>query len=100
VNETTGELTIQLDKPLQSAFNQPSKFYAPSDELLEQQEEESTTTDYYVIKVCKHLLDNADRVSVKKDIMAHIALNNNGNNTTPFMDRLSHAVIKETSKNL
>ncbi|CAF1415212.1 unnamed protein product [Adineta steineri] len=100
VNETTGELTIQLDKPLQSAFNQPSKFYAPSDELLEQQEEESTTTDYYVIKICKHLLDNADRVSVKKDIMAHIALNNNGNNTTPFMDRLSHAVIKETSKNL
>jgi len=36
VNQTTNELTIQLDKPLQTAFNQPSKFYAPSDDVSEE----------------------------------------------------------------
>ncbi|CAF5146218.1 unnamed protein product, partial [Rotaria magnacalcarata] len=34
VNQTTGELTIQLDKPFQTVFDQPSKFYAPSEEQL------------------------------------------------------------------
>ncbi len=54
---------------------------------------------YYAKKICKHLLDNAVRVSGKKEkIMAHVASNNNGN--TPFMDRMTHAVIKETSKSL
>ena len=32
VNQTTGELTIQLDEPLQTVFSQPSKFYAPLEE--------------------------------------------------------------------
>jgi hypothetical protein len=37
--------------------------------------------------------------------MAHVASNNNNGNrnlptTTPFMDRLTHGVIKETSKSL
>jgi hypothetical protein len=36
--------------------------------------------------------------------MAHVASNNNGNKnlttTTPFMDPLTHGVIKETSKSL
>jgi hypothetical protein len=36
VNQTTNEVTIQLDKPLQTAFDQPSKFYAPLDDLSEQ----------------------------------------------------------------
>jgi hypothetical protein len=40
----------------------------------------------------------------KKSLMARVVTNSNGNTTlpttTPFMDRLSHAVIKETSKNL
>jgi hypothetical protein len=36
VNQTTNELTIQLDQPLPTVFNQPSKFYAPSDDLLEE----------------------------------------------------------------
>jgi hypothetical protein len=40
----------------------------------------------------------------EKKLMAHIASNNNGNTnlttTTPFMDRLTHSVIKETSKSL
>ncbi|CAF5000644.1 unnamed protein product, partial [Rotaria magnacalcarata] len=27
-------LTIQLDKPFQTVFDQPSKFYAPSEEQL------------------------------------------------------------------
>jgi hypothetical protein len=35
MNQTTNELTIQLDKPLQTVFDQPSKFYAPSDDLPE-----------------------------------------------------------------
>ena len=34
INQTTGELTIQLDKPFQTVFDQPSKFYAPSEEQL------------------------------------------------------------------
>ncbi|CAF3623468.1 unnamed protein product [Rotaria socialis] len=34
VDQTTGELTIQLDKPFQTVFDQPSKFYAPSEEQL------------------------------------------------------------------
>ncbi|CAF4094082.1 unnamed protein product [Rotaria sordida] len=40
VNQTTGELTIQLDNPFQTVFDQPSKFYAPTEE----QSEESLTT--------------------------------------------------------
>jgi hypothetical protein len=40
----------------------------------------------------------------KRTLMARVVTNSNGNTTlpttTPFMDRLSHAVIKETSKNL
>lgn len=32
--------------------------------------------------------------------MAHVASNSTNIVTTPFMDRLTHAVIKETSKNL
>ncbi len=36
VNQTTGELTIQLDKPILTVFHQPSKFYAPSDDPSEQ----------------------------------------------------------------
>ncbi len=60
---------------------------------------------YYAKKICKHLLDNAIRVSgEEKKLMAHIASNNNGNTnlttTTPIMDRLTHSVIKETSKSL
>jgi hypothetical protein len=59
---------------------------------------------YYAKKICKHLLDNGVRVSVKKkrlDItMAHVARNNTDINPRPLMDRLTHAVIKETSKNL
>ncbi|CAF1413679.1 unnamed protein product [Adineta ricciae] len=43
MNETTGEVTIQLDKPLQSVFDQPSKFYAPTDEMPVVEEENSTT---------------------------------------------------------
>ena len=42
INETTGEVTIQLDKPLQSVFDQPSKFYAPTDEMPVVEEENST----------------------------------------------------------
>ncbi|CAF2724945.1 unnamed protein product [Rotaria sp. Silwood2] len=40
VNQTTSELTIQVDKPFQTVFDQPSKFYAP----LEEQSEEVLTT--------------------------------------------------------
>ncbi|CAF3340499.1 unnamed protein product [Rotaria sp. Silwood1] len=40
VNQTTGELTIQFDKPFQTVFDQPSKFYSPSEE----QSEENLTT--------------------------------------------------------
>ncbi len=40
----------------------------------------------------------------KRTLMAKVVTNRNDNTTlpitTPFMDRLSHAVIKETSKNL
>ncbi|CAF1622689.1 unnamed protein product [Adineta ricciae] len=43
MNETTGEVTIQLDKPLQSVFDQPSKFYAPTDEMPVVEEGNSTT---------------------------------------------------------
>jgi len=32
VNLNTNELTIELDKPLQNVFHQPSKFYAPADD--------------------------------------------------------------------
>ncbi len=62
--------------------------------------------DYYAKKICKHLLDNAIRLSgaEEKSPMAHVASNNNGNtnlpNRLPFMDRLTHGVIKETSKSL
>lgn len=37
INESTNEVTIQLDQPLQTVFNQPSKFYAPSDEQTEEE---------------------------------------------------------------
>jgi len=43
VNQTTNEITIQLDKPLQTVFNQPSKFCAPLDDLSE---EDSTTVNF------------------------------------------------------
>ncbi len=63
--------------------------------------------DYYAKKICKHLLDNVDWVSRrrrKKESMARVVSNNNDNITlptiTPFMDRLTHSVIKETSKSL
>ena len=36
VNQTTNELTIELAQPLQTAFHQPSKFYAPEDDLTEE----------------------------------------------------------------
>ena len=42
----------------------------------------------------------------KEEFMARVASNNNNNDNitlptiTPFMDRLTHAVIKETSKSL
>jgi hypothetical protein len=43
-------------------------------------------------------------VEQKKNLMAHVASNNNGNtnlpNRTPFMDPLTHGVIKEASKSL
>ncbi|UJR25102.1 hypothetical protein I4U23_006462 [Adineta vaga] len=42
VNETTGEITIQLDKPIQTVFDQPSKFYAPIDEQSIENEELTT----------------------------------------------------------
>lgn len=29
VNQSTGEITIQLDQPIQTIFDKPSKFYAP-----------------------------------------------------------------------
>jgi hypothetical protein len=37
INQTTGELTIELDKPFQTVFDQPSKFYAPTDDLMEEE---------------------------------------------------------------
>ncbi len=57
---------------------------------------------YYAKKICKHLLDNGDRVSVSKNdiTMANVASNNTNTTPRPLMDRLTHAVIKETSKNL
>lgn len=42
VNETTNEVTIQLDKPVQTVFNQPSKFYAPTDDQVEEEEDITT----------------------------------------------------------
>lgn len=42
VNETTNELTIELDQAQTTVFNQPSKFYAPSDDQIDEQ---STTVD-------------------------------------------------------
>ena len=44
VNEITNEVTIQLDKPVQTVFNQPSKFYAPIDDQAEAAEAEDLTT--------------------------------------------------------
>jgi hypothetical protein len=43
VNEATKELTIQLDKPLETVFDQPSKFFAPTDNSTE---EDLTTVDF------------------------------------------------------
>lgn len=40
VNSSTGELTLQLDQPLSTVFDQPSKFFAPDED---QTIEESTT---------------------------------------------------------
>ena len=36
VNQTSNELTIQLDESLQTVFDQPSKFYAPSEDVLQE----------------------------------------------------------------
>jgi hypothetical protein len=47
VNQTTNEITIQLDKPLQTVFDQASKFYAPSDDLLEQ---DLTTVNFIFLR--------------------------------------------------
>ena len=44
VNQTTGELTIQLDQPLQTVFSQPSKFYAPLDKSAN---EDLTKVSFY-----------------------------------------------------
>ena len=40
VDQATGEVTLQLDKPLQTVFHQPSKFYAPDED---EQEDQQTT---------------------------------------------------------
>lgn len=42
VDQATGEVTLQLEKPLQTVFHQPSKFYAPSED---EQEDHLTTVD-------------------------------------------------------
>lgn len=56
---------------------------------------------YYAKKIYKHLLDNSDWVSIKNEIvMAHVATNTTDTSVRPLMDRLTHAVIKETSKSL
>jgi hypothetical protein len=36
VDRTTGESTIELDKAFVGAFDQPSKFYTPDDDNIEQ----------------------------------------------------------------
>jgi len=47
VNQTNNEMTIQLDKPLQTVFDQASKFYAPLDDLLE---EDLTTVNFIFLR--------------------------------------------------
>ena len=39
IDPSTGELSIQLDRPLETVFDQPSKFFAPSEDQLERAEE-------------------------------------------------------------
>jgi hypothetical protein len=43
-DQATGEVTLQLEKPLQTVFHQPSKFYAPSED---EQEDYLTTVDLF-----------------------------------------------------
>jgi hypothetical protein len=52
INQTTNELTIQLDQPYSTVFNQPSKFYAPSDDLIE---EDSTTVNSNFLSFVNHI---------------------------------------------
>ena len=35
IDSSTGELAIQLDRPLETVFDQPSKFFAPPEDQLE-----------------------------------------------------------------
>lgn len=44
VDANTNELTIELDKPIQNVFQQPSKFYAPTDNDDENAIEETSKT--------------------------------------------------------
>jgi hypothetical protein len=46
INQTTNELTIKLDQPHSTVFSQPSKFYAPPDDLIEEGEEDTTTVNF------------------------------------------------------
>ena len=52
VNESTNELTIQLDQPQATVFSQPSKFYAPIDDPPDEQ---ITTVDRLSLHLRKQL---------------------------------------------
>lgn len=43
VNPATGELTLEMDQPLTTVFDEPSKFYAPDEE---EPKEESKTVNH------------------------------------------------------
>lgn len=51
VDQTSSKLTIKLDKPYQTVFDQPSKFYAPSEEEEEEKEKEDLTTVIYFLSI-------------------------------------------------
>jgi hypothetical protein len=55
VNQTTDEITIQLDKPFQTVFNQPSKFCAPLDDLLEEDSTRVNLISFIFILIDKYL---------------------------------------------
>lgn len=59
IDPSTGELTIQLDRPLETVFDQPSKFFAPPEDLLEraeQDEQEVSTMVTCRLPVAFHVL--------------------------------------------
>ena len=49
VDQTTSELTIKLDQPYSTAFSQPSKFYAPPDDLIEEEEDSTTVNSIFLL---------------------------------------------------